>query len=290
VDSKQYLETLREALTHLCNESAGLTMSHGGEPSEDSQLANELASFADPELIYHACYLGTTLIDFGGEHISAFVKLLAEPIEILASWTCVRSMLESCSLAAWMLDPTIDARLRAGRVFTLRYEEMSQQATLLRTVQNDPPALHKLVARIEAVEQQAVSMGYPRALDKKGKRVGFVEKMPTATEMIRMMLNDEWSYRLLSAVAHGHTWAIRGLGWSQFGPEFKVGNVTLKQLEKSVNPHAIAIMGLSAAKAFVRPVWNQCRFYGWNALQFEEVFENVFDKMATKDNQRFWRT
>ena len=52
----------------------------------------------------------------------------------------------------------------------------------------------------------------------------------------------------------------------------------------------IAIMGLSAAKAFVRPVWNQCRFYGWNALQFEEVFENVFDKMATKDNQRFWRT
>ena len=215
--------------------------------------------------------------------------MLDEPIEILASWTCVRSMLESCSLAAWLLDPTIDAHMRVGRVFTLRYEEMEQQVKFLRAVGKDPALLQKQIDRIDTVEQTVLGLGYPRATDKKGKRIGFVEEMPTTTQMIKMMLNDEWSYRLLSAVAHGHSWAIRGLGWTFFGPDVTVGDVQLRRFEKTVNPDAIAIMGLSAAKALTRPLWNQSRYFGWNAEQWKALFECVFDKLGGSDNQRFWR-
>ena len=33
--------------------------------------------------------------------------------------------------------------------------------------------------------------------------------MPSATEVIKLMLDEEVMYRILSAVAHGHNWAIR---------------------------------------------------------------------------------
>jgi hypothetical protein len=133
-------------------------------------------------------------------------------------------------------------------------------------------------------------LGYPKSHDKNKKRNGFVEKMPSATELTKRMLHDEWSYRMLSAVAHGHSWAIRGLGWASFGPDVVVNGVPLRQFEKTVNPDAIAVMGLSATKALCRPLWNQCRYFGWHAEQFKTLFENVFDELGTNDNQRFWRT
>ena len=114
--------------------------------------------------------------------------------------------------------------------------------------------------------------------------------MPTATKMIKMMLNDEMNYRLLSAVAHGHSWAIRGLGWSSFGPDVNVGGVALTPFQKAVNADAIAIMGLCAAKALLRPLWSHCRYFGWDTDQFTALFEEVFDKLMVNDNQRFWRS
>ena len=43
------------------------------------------------------------------------VKTITEPMEPIACWTCIRSMLEPCARAAWMLDPSIDADTRIKR-------------------------------------------------------------------------------------------------------------------------------------------------------------------------------
>jgi hypothetical protein len=287
----EFLTVLQGALIHLNEESSRLLDHQGREFAENSQVAKELETFSPPELIRSACYFGTTLLDFGSEHISALVKLLVEPIEVIVFWTTVRSMLESCSIATWLLDPAIDARTRAGRVFTLRYDEMDKQATLLRTsLKGEVGALQRLLDRMDEVEQTVLNLGYPRLRDKNGKRFGFVQKMPSATDIIEMMLHDAWSYRMLSAVAHGHSWAIRGLGWSSFGPELLIQGVSLKQLEKTVNPDAIAIMGLSACKALARPLWNLFRFYGWDSELLTGLLEDVFDRITAQENQRFWRT
>ena len=31
--------------------------------------------------------------------------------------------------------------------------------------------------------------------------------------------------------------------------------------------------------AFAHPLWNHCRYFGWNALGLEEIYEAVADKM-----------
>ena len=45
-------------------------------------------------------------------------KTVTDPMELIAYWICARSMLESCELAAWLLETggsTIISSRRAGR-------------------------------------------------------------------------------------------------------------------------------------------------------------------------------
>jgi hypothetical protein len=54
------------------------------------------------------------------------------------------------------------------------------------------------------VEQDALSLGYQKFIDKKGDVNGIARRMPTITQLISQTLDEEPAYRLLSAVAHGH--------------------------------------------------------------------------------------
>ena len=47
------------------------------------------------------------LIEFGGKHPAAFLKRATELVEMIACWTCVRSMLEYCELSARLFDQSI---------------------------------------------------------------------------------------------------------------------------------------------------------------------------------------
>ena len=79
----------------------------------------------------------------------------------------------------------------------------------------------------------------PPIVNKKGKRLGIGQKMPSATEVVKLMLDEEEMYRLLSAVTHGHDWAIRGLGFSpvlegDLRPAVGGVPVTMFKLESSI--------------------------------------------------------
>ena len=43
-------------------------------------------------------------------------------------------------------------------------------------------------------------------------------------------------------------------------------------------------------KSLAHPLWNQCRYYGWNQLRLEELFENAADKLDLRNERRFWRS
>lgn len=116
--------------------------------------------------------------------------------------------------------------------------------------------------------------------------------MPNATEMIRDVLNDEWLYRLLSAVAHGHHWAIVQLGFQdatqQTGP-ISVSGISVKPLAKKVHVDGIVLLGLHGFLALARLMWNNCQYNGWDLLCLEEIFEEVADRIQANANVRFWR-
>lgn len=283
-----YLGVLREAIAHLGTEAKRLTAVADGRPTPSSMAAQERSSFQKPTSIDNASSIAVPLIELGAEHLSVFNKILVEPVEVIASWTCVRSMLESCALAAWLLDPGITSHARVSRVFALRYEDIQQEKILAGIADPKDPAVNRLKARIEEAEKDATSLGFKLVLDKHRHRIGIGEKMPSATSLITAVLDEGTMYRILSGIAHGHTWAIRQVCYVEIPHD---GDPTIKAFEKRLSIDKTAVLGSCAVRAFIRALWNQCRYFGWDHLKFEELFEKVADDIGMSEDGRlrFWR-
>jgi hypothetical protein len=287
----EYIDRLRGAIKHLLDEARHLTAENGGGFKPGSQAETEHSTYVKPDTVYGASAIGVTLIEMGADHLSVFSKILVEPVEVTATLTCVRSMMETCGLATWLLDPNIDATARVSRVFARRYEGMQQQVKFARAAGFPATDIDAQKARIDAVERDALALGFKRIEDRFRKRIGIAEQMPSATELIKITLDEEKMYRALSAVAHGHHWAIQQLCYeASESDDEDVGGTKTKAFKKQASIDKTAWVGLCAVRALIRPVWNQCRYFGWNHQEFEELFENVADRLSVKAPPRFWRT
>lgn len=284
-----YIITLRANITYFLDGSAQLFKMNDGKPMIGSTAAYELSQSMRPELILTALSTAQFLIDYSSEQLSLFVKSLHEPIESLAAWTCVRSMLESCALAAWMVDPDIDHTERVARQFAHRYQGLEQQIKFGRAASLDAAELDAIEKRIDDVESSAMKLSYPEITNSQNKRIGIGRRMPGATQIINLMLNEEKTYRLLSAVAHGHMWALINLGYRPTDDQSEIAGVGFQIMKKTVLVHGMAYIGLSATKAIVRPIWYLWRYMGWEVAPLIELFEHVFDGLQANNNSRFWR-
>jgi len=288
-----YIANLREALSIFYADLGKFYKDQANAPGPTSQAANEQATFQRPESLVTAWSIATLLIESGGEHVTAFVKTITEPVEPIAAWTCVRSMLESCALASWLLDPGIDATARVGRVFALRFEGLEQQLKFGRVAGVSDSELEATKKRIDDAEQVALNEGYPVVVNSRGKRIGIGQQMPSATEVIHLMLGEEPKYRLLSAVAHGHSWAILQLGFKRVTDHprgVRIGGVPVSGFEKTAYIEGMSLLGLLAARALARPVWHQCSYFGWNKAQLKVLLDSAFDKLRATASVRFWRS
>jgi hypothetical protein len=287
----QYVADLREALTKLYDDTAAFIKSNESMPTATSQAATEHATYCRPESIVTAHALGTQLLEYGGDHLTAFVKLITNESDVIATWTCVRSMLESSAISAWLLDPTIDAHTRVGRTFAHRYEGLIQQLKYGRARHQSVTEIIALETHINKVETDAAAAGFAPLRDSKGRRIGIGQVMPGATDMIKTVLNEELAYRLLSAVAHAHHWALMQINFKVATGTAAVdlGGFMAHKLEKVVDAKALAYLGARVLFAFTRPLWNQCQYFGWDQLKLEEIIENAADKMHLKGEPRYWR-
>lgn len=78
--------------------------------------------------------------------------------------------------------------------------------------------------------------------------------MPGATDMISKVLHEEKAYRLLSGVAHGHSWAIAQLSFNSAeadsSPDDEPG---VKKLEKGLDADRIGYLAVRAMMALSQP-------------------------------------
>ena len=283
---------LRGGLSRLDNEVTAFTQSQAIDPSPGSQAADERARYSRPESLYTVSGIGVTLLDSVVEHVTLLVRAMTEPITTFACCTCVRSMLESASIAAWLFDPKVDAQKRVGRSYAYLYEGLEEQVKFGRAANVTPDKLKKAEDLMDKLEHDAVALGFRVISDRNGIRKGIAEQMPSATNIIKMMLDEEWAYRLLSAVAHGHNWALLDLGFTQAAvqpPQPSDGALTVA-MEKSAGGilmHAFSVK--RATKALAVPVWNKCLYFGWDKDQLAAILESVYDQMSMQPATRFWR-
>lgn len=283
------LNSMRSALAALRDDVAAFVNAAGAAPNGKSQARAEIRGFPRPESIQTAHSQGVLLVEVVADQLTAFLKTITEPVETIAPWTCTRSLVEAAALGCWIFDPSIDARTRVGRSLALRYEGLDQQAKWARASGRDPAAAYD---RMAAVEETATDLGFEQVSDRKGRRIGVGQKMPAATELIRDILNEEALYRLLSAIAHGHPWAVREVSFEVTVPATRDPNsgVRVARIEKAPSMDGFAYLILSAASVFAKAAWYQTDYFGWDGAVLLEIFETSFDDLGAADAVRFWRS
>jgi len=256
------------------------------EPAANSLAVQQQTNFPNPNLVNDVHYRGMLSMEAAGDHLMGFTACIAEPAKTLAPATCVRGLLESCALAAWFLDPQIDAKTRVGRCFAFRYEGFVQQIKCFQ-VEKRQSEIDQLRKRIIKVEQDAVSLGYPRLLKNNGAINGIAQHMPGITELIGSTLDLESEYRILSGVAHGHHWAIQQLGFQVIEVKSANGQI-IKALEKYLHPNVALYLAVIAARSFAKVIWCLWRLYGWNLKEAQTLLDTTYDRLRISSEHRFW--
>ena len=290
---ESHIPRMRESLDSLRKDIADFHADLGVDWCPDSRAAVEFSQAKIPDLVTTNWSSSFFLIELGFEHLSSLIRTMEEPLCPLACGTCVRSMLESCSIASWLLQPNITPHERIGRGYAYRYSGMEQYAKYLRENHPGSSALDQLKGRICEVEREAVSLGYTEVANKEGKRIGIGRRMPSATEVIKLMLAHGGYYRILSAVSHGHNWAIRSLGFALVASAeapTSISSDSVRPHTKIANPIYLNLLGLIAVEAVSRPVWNRCLYGGWDKERLAHILDVVADRIGLKPNHRFWRT
>lgn len=283
---------MQQALTEL---HSGIRRLYGvltEEPIQGSPAANELHGFTHKQLLGTARSAASVLIETAGEHLTLFVKAIRLPAEPLACCGSVRSLLESCAFASWMSDPSIDRTERVSRVLAYGKEGLSQQLGCARASAESQASISLLEERIRQLNTRASQL---RTSTAKGSnlrcRKGQV-KMPDATRAVATILDEEATYRILSAVVHGHSWAIQQLGFdAEAAPAGRPAGSSIfpVRMQKTLKVEVVAWLGLTAARALCRPVWYVFNYEGWNTVELQKIFEDSFDRLRAVESIRFWR-
>jgi hypothetical protein len=286
---KNELIQIISGLGSLHDGTASFFNKYGLDPAPGSQAISELTAFRTKSV--QTCYSQSNLlIEVSGDHLISLFKSFTEPVLTIAPWTSVRANLESSALASWLLDPSISARERVQRSLAFRFEGLSQQAKFARSAGLDTS---KAPLRINDVENLALSLGFPKVIDKKGNRTGIGQLFPTMTDLISSVLHEEPTYRLCSAFTHAHPWAIQQGSFSQAqdkspkGSDFSLNTI---YFEKKLHPNAIIFLCHTAACAFSKPIWYKAQLYGYALPEFNIILNRVFDTLGVSNTARFWNT
>jgi len=107
--------------------------------------------------------------------------------------------------------------------------------------------------------------------------------MPSATDVIRDMLKMEPIYRLLSAVAHGHHWAIIHLSYAKAQSQEVVTNpvgIKMATIEKNLTIEAIGRLAEIAAGAFNAAVVTHFTYVGVDTTPVKTLHDEALKRVA----------
>lgn len=278
----------REALERFHAEAGAYTRRHGLLPLIGSPSQVEHRDFPREESIRTLTSQISMLVEIGADQLTAFIKTVSEPFETIAPWTCCRSLIEASALANWLSEPGLEVEARVRRSIALRYEGVDQQRKWARSAGEDPQVASN---RLDEIAEMATDLGCPPLLDRNGRRCGAGAPMPSVTDLVRLMLNEEATYRWLSAVAHGHSWAVHQAGFQRIDPivgDDPSGMGSPHVMIKAIDMQGMVFLSDVSARAFGLALWSQCLYFGWDQDQLSAILTVLFDQLNIPRDQRFW--
>lgn len=283
-----------EGLRWLHDETGRFLKQSGHQPSVGSIAQTESRI---PELgkrAIDAHQQGTTLIEVAADHIQAFLKTLTNPVQTIAPFGSVRSVMECCALASWLLDPDIEVRTRVQRSLAFRFEGLTRQATFGEDV-SDTDGTTRVRLRMEKIKKEAIKLGFSPVPNKKQRLAGIGQRMPTITDVISETLNEKPVYRLLSAVVHAHLWALLQVS---FRP---VGDHKIEQeicdchtagetyFRKDMAIKSAQWLSLKIVTCFAKPLLYRCQLFGYDFDRLRSILDSACYRCGFSETVRFWK-
>lgn len=259
----------------------------GVYPVSGSPAEKEIRDFSRTESIETAFSIGSQALIAANDYLKALDTLVDHKAYSVAPWSCARGLIEAATICTWLLEKSIDAKERVSRSLSLRYTSLSEQIKLAR-YDGDNPLIEKIIARIEDIEDIAVSLGYELVRDKKNRRIGIGQKKPNITSLVEQQFGQEKLYRILSGMAHSTYTTITSLSFTKENIEGKSGAL----LREAVPITSQEMLVSEATKIYVKCLWLKTIQYGFDAAKAAVLFEGLFDelKLPDQNNSRFWRT
>lgn len=271
---------MRDALAGLHDE-VGKFINDNGMTYVRGSVAEAEYRVADRESLHSAYVQGYMLLEATADHTFALTRLLVEPVQTIAPWTCVRAALEASAIACWLLDHHIDSHERIGRSIALRCEGLEQQRKLARSLR-DAETEESVDSRLCEVEELALALGYQERQGKGGRRIRVGPPMPSTTAVIAQTLDQEATFRILSAMAHGHTWALVRLGFE--APDRTDPTV----IGKALSLDSAAVLLMTAADSLALPVWSEACLFGHDSSRLSRILERSYSDMGLNKTRHFW--
>ena len=241
--------------------------------------SRDLSTYADPELVQIAFGQGVLLASVASDQIKALVKSLTEPVLTIAPWSIARNVLESSSIASWIMDPDIDAHERVSRSTAFRFAGLKQQVKFVRATGYDTAEAED---KIDQLEQRAQAAGHAPILDRNGNRTSIAQRMPTFTDLVASVFDCEVDYRLFSAMTHAQPWALSQLAFKDRGPAAgQVVGVRMRTLEKSIPRIGVKIVCMNSADALYKTSRNRATLFGVGFVPLQASFEDFINVLAS---------
>lgn len=211
------------------------------------------------------------LWEASSDHVLAAIKTLAEPVQTIAPFGCVRAAMEVAARSCWILDPSIDYKCRLARSFALRRKGLDEYSKLIR--ENSQSADERLQERYEYFKKKTIEYKLPK------------ESLPSATELICNIFGERSYYRIGSAVTHGQIWALTEVGFIQRNHNSENG---FMYLHEAVKPNLLMYLIVLALESLGRPAWALASYIGMDRMTIANVFDKTYDELQMTRDRRFW--
>ena len=243
------------------------------EPIDGSIADNELKRLSgkdEESQLKTAFSMGIQSIDYACDHLIGFLKCMEQPASVIAPFTCVRGLMESCAIARFLLEPEIGEMLRLERSFSFRREGQEQQMKLARATSR-PEVIARAEASDSRLNETSKRLGFNQKTDRNKPNPRYGMKWPGITSLIGSALDQEPDYRILSAVAHGHHWANLQLFYEVKDHPIISGE---KVVEKCFYPASFLYLGQISIQSLSMATYSLWELLGWD----EDELKRAFDK------------
>jgi hypothetical protein len=265
IDAQKYVDRLSRESENLRDAIESFISGHDSKPWPGSPAMQEIAAYPREDLLATAYAQGRMRIQAAANHYHGFARTLQAPVLAIATWANARAVVETSALAAWLLDPGIDASERVRRSYVVRFEGLKNQRLLAKG-----DYVNELWDRTEQLAREAASLGYT-IREERGKKAGIAPGFPGFTKFTTLFGYENF-YRTASGMTHGFDFAIAALAMSYGSPREAGGPFSPGieiATEVSISFDTVDDLCKIVAPAYGKAAATLARLYGWDVKQIQ---------------------